>query len=130
MPRSSNRYGDGDDKPDLENPHYYHPDKEKCKECGARGVHFGECSLDNTNPPPMCNECGGLKGHPRHGKCSVGWPPNDAEGQICEFCGAEDGAHGGQCRTITCILCDGRNGHHAANCDDWTEIDWNATNRI
>ncbi len=25
--------------------------------------------------------CGSVKGHPRHGKCDAGWPPNDAEGR-------------------------------------------------
>lgn len=29
----------------------------------------------------ICVECGRLRGHARDGKCSKGWPPNNAEGR-------------------------------------------------
>ena len=41
-------------------------------------------------------QCGSVRGHPRHGKCDAGWPPNDAEGRICVWCGLE-GIHQFDC---------------------------------
>jgi len=127
MPRNSNRYGDGDDTPDLENPHYYHPDEqdkidalndglgpknkepdfkeEEKKETKRQSVwemYGGKGvapSPTGTIPASICIECGGAKGHSRHIKCSAGWLPDDMEGRVCIRCGGIDGIHGGVCRT-------------------------------
>ena len=68
MPRSSNRYGDGDDKPDLENPHYYHPDEQDRIDALNEG-------LGPVSPSPM----------PITSACNCGTPTKFHEASCPEF---------------------------------------------